>query len=153
MEISAFKGCSMTFESPILTEDMIAYFGDIMVDFILAIYEDYIKLRVFYFQEQNYWFFTFRMRYRLILVWWQIQQSNWGDRRRKYDFIHLVVWRLFILFILSILGLFYHVTEDDNVAMAILKAINEQELRGEVNFFPLNRLPHKALREVNDKVG
>ncbi|KAI1727854.1 SMC proteins flexible hinge domain-containing protein [Ditylenchus destructor] len=46
--------------------------------------------------------------------------------------------------------LFYHVVEDDTVAMAILKSINEQELRGEVNFFPLNRVVPKPRRDVND---
>lgn len=49
--------------------------------------------------------------------------------------------------------LFYHVVEDDQVAMQILKMINEQDLRGEVNFFPLNRVVPKPRRTVNDPVG
>ncbi|KAH7716577.1 chromosome associated protein [Aphelenchoides avenae] len=46
--------------------------------------------------------------------------------------------------------LFYHVVENDQVAMKILKQINEQDLRGEVNFYPLNRVTAKARRGVQD---
>lgn len=49
--------------------------------------------------------------------------------------------------------LFYHVVEDDQVAMQILRIINEQDLRGEVNFFPLNRIIPKPRRTVNDPVS
>nr|CDP95798.1 BMA-SMC-3, isoform b [Brugia malayi] len=43
--------------------------------------------------------------------------------------------------------LFYHVVDDDRIAMKIMK---EQKLLGEINFFPLNRLIAKPRREVND---
>uniref|UniRef100_A0A0R3RY53 Structural maintenance of chromosomes protein n=1 Tax=Elaeophora elaphi TaxID=1147741 RepID=A0A0R3RY53_9BILA len=46
--------------------------------------------------------------------------------------------------------LFYHVVDDDRIAMKIMKEINQQKLLGEINFFPLNRLIAKPRREVND---
>uniref|UniRef100_A0A0N5ACQ0 SMC hinge domain-containing protein n=1 Tax=Syphacia muris TaxID=451379 RepID=A0A0N5ACQ0_9BILA len=54
--------------------------------------------------------------------------------------------------------LFYHVVDDDRVAMKILKDvgslsyvwINHQKLMGEVNFFPLNRLIAKAKKTTNN---
>ncbi|KAI6242798.1 Structural maintenance of chromosomes protein [Aphelenchoides fujianensis] len=46
--------------------------------------------------------------------------------------------------------LFNHVVQTDRVAMEILKLFNEHELRGEVNFFPLNRVVVKPCRSVTD---
>lgn len=48
--------------------------------------------------------------------------------------------------------LFYHVVENDQIAMLLLKLINERDLRGEINFFPLNRIVPKPRRTVNDPV-
>jgi chromosome segregation ATPase len=48
--------------------------------------------------------------------------------------------------------LFYHVVEDDTVAMKILERINQKGLPGEVNFFPLNRLLAAERRAVEDEV-
>lgn len=44
--------------------------------------------------------------------------------------------------------IFYHVVKDDRVAMKILDQVNSRELRGEINFFPLNRLSVKPCRDV-----
>lgn len=46
--------------------------------------------------------------------------------------------------------LFYHVVLNDQIAMKILEQINSRELRGEVNFFPLNRILTKQRRDVGD---
>lgn len=46
--------------------------------------------------------------------------------------------------------LFYHVVETDKIAMKILDQINKQEMRGEVNFFPLNRVVAKARKFPQD---
>lgn len=46
--------------------------------------------------------------------------------------------------------LFYHVVDDDRVAMKILKEVNQQKLLGEVNFFPLNRIIAKPKRTTNN---
>lgn len=48
--------------------------------------------------------------------------------------------------------LFYHVVDNDQIAMEILKRINRRELQGEVNFYPLNRLIAKSRRAIEDKV-
>ena len=48
--------------------------------------------------------------------------------------------------------LFYHVVENDNVAMKLLERINERSLPGEVNFYPLNRILDTQQREVIDQV-
>ena len=47
--------------------------------------------------------------------------------------------------------LFFHVVEDDGVAMKILAQINQRGLPGEVNFYPLNRLLAAERRTVQDK--
>ncbi|VDK54762.1 unnamed protein product [Anisakis simplex] len=49
--------------------------------------------------------------------------------------------------------LFYHVVDDDRIAMKILKEVNSQKMMGEVNFFPLNRLIAKARKETVDSEG
>jgi structural maintenance of chromosome 3 (chondroitin sulfate proteoglycan 6) len=49
--------------------------------------------------------------------------------------------------------LFYHVVTTDQVAMKILEQINSRELRGEVNFFPLNRISNRPRRDVGDPVS
>ncbi|KAI6228153.1 Structural maintenance of chromosomes protein [Aphelenchoides besseyi] len=46
--------------------------------------------------------------------------------------------------------LFNHMVKTDRVAMKILDMFNEKEYKGEVNFFPLNRLVTKPCRAVND---
>ncbi|VDN07444.1 unnamed protein product, partial [Thelazia callipaeda] len=46
--------------------------------------------------------------------------------------------------------LFYHVVDDDRIAMKIMKEINQQKLLGEINFYPLNRLIAKPRKEIND---
>lgn len=48
--------------------------------------------------------------------------------------------------------LFYHVVEDDQIATTLLNFINEQDLHGEINFYPLNRVVPKPKRSVNDQV-
>lgn len=48
--------------------------------------------------------------------------------------------------------LFFHVVEDDQIATTLLNFINEQDLRGEINFYPLNRVLLKPKRTVNDPV-
>lgn len=48
--------------------------------------------------------------------------------------------------------LFYHVVDNDKIAMKLLKVMNDRELRGEVNFFPINRMTAREKRNVNDKV-
>lgn len=46
--------------------------------------------------------------------------------------------------------LFYHVVEDDVVAMKILERINQRSLPGEMNFYPLNRMLTAEKRTVQD---
>ncbi|VDN21373.1 unnamed protein product [Gongylonema pulchrum] len=48
--------------------------------------------------------------------------------------------------------LFYHVVDDDRVAMKIMKEINQQKLMGEINFFPINRVVAKPRRELGTEV-
>nr|CAD2148029.1 unnamed protein product [Meloidogyne enterolobii] len=47
--------------------------------------------------------------------------------------------------------LFYHVVEDDKVAMKLLESVNERSLPGEFNFYPLNRILDTQPREIIDK--
>uniref|UniRef100_A0A914LKC3 SMC hinge domain-containing protein n=1 Tax=Meloidogyne incognita TaxID=6306 RepID=A0A914LKC3_MELIC len=47
--------------------------------------------------------------------------------------------------------LFYHVVEDDRVAMKLLEAVNERSLPGEFNFYPLERILETQLREIVDQ--
>uniref|UniRef100_A0A1I8B5N8 SMC hinge domain-containing protein n=1 Tax=Meloidogyne hapla TaxID=6305 RepID=A0A1I8B5N8_MELHA len=47
--------------------------------------------------------------------------------------------------------LFYHVVENDTVAMKLLERINERSLPGEVNFYPINRILESQHREVVDQ--
>jgi len=49
--------------------------------------------------------------------------------------------------------LFYHVVDNDKIAMKLLKVMNDRELRGEVNFFPISRMTAKEKRNVIDKVS
>lgn len=49
--------------------------------------------------------------------------------------------------------LFYHVVQNDQIAMKILEQINSRELRGEVNFYPLNRIVNKPRRDITDVVS
>ncbi|KHN73340.1 Structural maintenance of chromosomes protein 3, partial [Toxocara canis] len=49
--------------------------------------------------------------------------------------------------------LFYHVVDDDRIAMKILKEVNTQKMMGEVNFFPINRLIAKPRKETIDSEG
>jgi len=49
--------------------------------------------------------------------------------------------------------LFYHVVEDDKVAMKLLESVNERSLPGEFNFYPLNRILDTQPREIIDKVS
>lgn len=46
--------------------------------------------------------------------------------------------------------LFYHIVKDDQIAMKILEKINSLELRGEVNFFPINRVVSRQRRDITD---
>jgi len=48
--------------------------------------------------------------------------------------------------------LFYHVVDDDRIAMKILERINQKDLPGEVNFYPINRVMAKSRRTVDDQV-
>lgn len=48
--------------------------------------------------------------------------------------------------------LFYHVVEDDRVAMKLLKWVNQKNLAGDVNFFPLKRLVTKPRKDFQDAV-
>jgi chromosome segregation ATPase len=47
----------------------------------------------------------------------------------------------------------FKVVSNDQVAMKILEQINSRELRGEANFFPLNRIVNKPRRDVGDTVS
>ncbi|TMS36231.1 hypothetical protein L596_003446 [Steinernema carpocapsae] len=47
--------------------------------------------------------------------------------------------------------LFYHVVDNDRTAMRLLKHVNGNELPGEVNFFPMNRLVAPPRRTTEDE--
>ncbi|CAK5024343.1 unnamed protein product [Meloidogyne enterolobii] len=47
--------------------------------------------------------------------------------------------------------LFYHVVENDDVAMKLLEAVNERSLPGEFNFYPLKRILDTQPREIVDQ--
>lgn len=47
--------------------------------------------------------------------------------------------------------LFHHVVTNDRVATALLDYINENQMRGECNFFPLNRLSAKCALQLQEE--
>uniref|UniRef100_A0A914ZXT5 Structural maintenance of chromosomes protein n=2 Tax=Parascaris univalens TaxID=6257 RepID=A0A914ZXT5_PARUN len=49
--------------------------------------------------------------------------------------------------------LFYHVVDDDVIALQILRKVNTEDMMGEVYFFPLNRILAKPSKKIADQDG